>query len=378
MKVRHLVLAFATLSSAYLSWTVLGRKTDAVETPLRVVEVDAPLDGPSDVVAVQPHLVVGDYVSVEALYKKLARTFDVAARSGLLDDQTLVVLPAFVGSPLVFVGEKREVFERARFFDALDLALQSNLPLWLRSFATTPADDRVHAAVFAMKAPIMAALYQQVMSQLAAVFHVTVVGGSILLPRPSVAEGRIVTDDGPLAEVSFVFGREGNVLGMARMVSRPRFYGALVEPGLLEEVNVIETPAGRLGVLIAGDALRFDVADELRRGGAEVLAVPAFVQPDRALDLPWTPPHARLWDFHGEEPTFGEAWERFGPTLRAREIGARAAVVAVLRGALWDLGVDGNSSVLVDDDVTAGPRIDAGAILGARLDPPLVERAAAP
>ena len=381
MRARHLVLALATLSSAYLSWSVLGRTAPPTETPLRLVLVDGPLDGAADLVAVQPWLEPADYKSADALAVKLQQMLDVAVESGLLSERALVVLPAYIGTPLFFVGEKREVFTREHFWDAVDLVAWSNIPLLLRSLAVTQGDDRIRAATIAMKGAAMARDYEAVMARLASRYGVTLVAGSILLPAPEVRDGHITAGYGPVAQASFVFGPDGHVLGMARAVSRSQLDRDIVVACAIDEVRAIDTPLGRVGVLIGDDALHPDVADALRRQGVTIVAVPAFVHPDGALLEPWAPVDARLWDLHGETPTVAEAWQRLGPTRRTREIGARATIVSTLRGNLWDLGDDGASLVDVEGAVVRGPNVEGGVILGAAFTPgdsdPVLSSAAA-
>ena len=67
-------------------------------------------------------------------------------------------------------------------------------------------EHRFSEAQLRMKASRMADDYQRVFGGLARQFGVTLVAGSIVLPEPSLREGRLVAGDGPLYNVAVTFG----------------------------------------------------------------------------------------------------------------------------------------------------------------------------
>lgn len=141
-----------------------------------------------------------------------------------------------------------------------------------------------NAAVFGAGAQlIMAAAGDAVMSWLsaqAAEYRLTLVAGT--LPVSSRADGSPVPD-GRVRSAALVWGPSGELLG--RYDKRHLFdvdvadaqgryqESATYEPG--DQVAVIDTELGKLGILTCYD-LRFpEQARELRRQGADILVVPA-------------------------------------------------------------------------------------------------------
>jgi hypothetical protein len=89
---------------------------------------------------------------------------------------------------------------------------------------------------------------------------------------------------------------------------------ALSAPGDENAISVIDTPAGRLGILIGSDSWYPDNYRKLNEQGAQLVAVPALVIGRDTWDKPWrgfksvsTPPEVSL---KPEELSEGEAWHR--------------------------------------------------------------------
>jgi hypothetical protein len=240
--------------------------------------------------------------------------------------------------------------------------------------AATPArgGERIKVAIFRLKAAAMAGAYQRTFSRLARAFGVTIVGGSIVLPAPRVApDGTLVAGDaGALHNVAALFRPDGRVdPALVRKVFLIDSERAFLAAGAVAELPVFRTPAGRLGVLLCADAWYPESHAVLRGRGAELVAVPAFADGDGSWGARWqgyngAPAPADVESADVRRLREAEAWLKYGLAGRLRAGGARAGITVFLRGALWDLGSDGQTIA-----VAAGGRVERGAhlIAGAAL-----------
>lgn len=73
--------------------------------------------------------------------------------------------------------------------------------------------DRLAAGLSRARAGRMASAYQALFSRLARQHQVTIVAGSIVLPRPEVAGGAVRAVQGPLQSVCAVFGPDDRAPG---------------------------------------------------------------------------------------------------------------------------------------------------------------------
>jgi hypothetical protein len=169
--------------------------------------------GKGNIIALSPYLHTYDFSSQEAFYNMLQYYFSLAQRRNLLNDSTIVVLPEYLGTWLVVANEKRSIYADTSLEDGMKTLVFSNIIKFGRAYLNATAKDKTKEAVFNMKADKMAEIYQKVFSKLAKDFQVTIVAGSIVLPDPSVENGKLVINkSGKLYNVSAVFDANGNIL----------------------------------------------------------------------------------------------------------------------------------------------------------------------
>jgi predicted amidohydrolase len=210
--------------------------------------------------------------------------------------------------------------------------------------------NRLDDAHLRMKAKAMAKDYQALFGGLAKEFHVTLVAGSIVLPEPSVIDGTLKIGHGALYNSSVVFSRDGLPIGQPQRQMHPLFAGQdAIKAGGEHSLNVIDTPAGRLGVLIGRDSWFPENYRQLDDQSVQLVAVPAFVAGRGTWDQPWR-------EFRGSsapasvnlksgELSEGQAWQRLTLTTQAPASQASAGVSVFLRGQFWDQGSAGQSFI---------------------------------
>jgi predicted amidohydrolase len=363
-----LIMALVAAVSAYMVWTQ-ERPVGHYLSDLRInlaVDQGVPADR-GNLLGIQPELFPADYQSLERLHLKLAAYLQKARDQGLINDKTIVVLPEHIGTWLMVSGEKNELYQATNLKEAMNWLSASNPLLFLRALISAKGDDRIDDAYLRMKAPAMARDYQVLFGGLAKEFGVTLVAGSIALPNPSVSQGQLQIGHGALYNTSVVFDRDGLAVGQPQRQLYPIFdERGFIEPGDENSVSVVDTPAGRLGILIGSDSWYPDNYRKLNEQGAQLVAVPAFVIGRETWDKPWrgfksvsTPPEISL---KPEELSEGEAWHRLTLISQQPISQATAGMSVFLRGQFFDMGSAGQSFLSSNGQVFAD-----GNARGARL-----------
>ncbi|MCF5655429.1 carbon-nitrogen hydrolase family protein [Pseudomonas poae] len=361
-------MALVAALTAYLVWTQ-DRPVAHYLSDLRInvaVNQGQPADR-GNLLGIQPELFPADYQSLERLHLKLAAYLQKARDEGLINDKTIVVMPEHIGTWLMLVGEKNELYQATHWQDAMSWLALSNPLSFARSWISATGGDRMNDAYLRMKAEAMARDYQLLFGGLAKEFGVTLVAGSIALPNPSVSQGQLQVGHGPLYNASVVFAADGLAVGQPQRQFYPIYdERGFIEPGDENIVNVVDTPAGRLGILIGSDSWYPDNYRKLNEQGAQLISVPAYVIGRDTWDRPWrgfksvsTPTEISL---KPEELSEGQAWHRLTLISQQPISQATAGMSVFQRGQFWDLGSSGQSFLSSNGQVFAD-----GSAHGARL-----------
>ncbi len=361
-------MALVAVLASYAMWAA-DRPAGHYLSDLRIklaVDQGTPADR-GNLLGIQPELYPTDYQSPERLHRKLAAYLQQAQDQGLLNDKTIVVLPEHVGTWLMISGEKDELYQAPTLTEAMNWLAASNPLLFARAWLTAKGSNRLNDAHLRMKSKSMAKDYQALFGGLAKEFHVTLVAGSIVLPEPSIRDGQLKPGSGALFNSSVVFGRDGVPLGQPQRQMHPIFDQRDVLEGEDQHaINVVDTPAGRLGILIGSDSWYPDNYRKLDAQGAQLVAVPAFVVGHDVWDQPWggykgssTPSSVSL---KPGEVSEGQAWHRLTLTAQPPANNALAGMSVFLRGQFWDKLSSGQSFLSSN-----GQQFADGEARGARL-----------
>ncbi|MHC8300880.1 carbon-nitrogen hydrolase family protein [Pseudomonas sp. ZS1P83] len=361
-------MAFIAALTTYAMWAA-DRPVGHYLSDLRInlaVDQGTPADR-GNLLGIQPELFPTDYQSPERLHRKLAAYLQKAQDQDLLNEKTIVVLPEHVGTWLMVSGEKDELYQATTLKEAMNWLAVSNPLQFVRALISAKGDSRLDDAHLRMKAKGMAKDYQALFGGLAKEFHVTLVAGSIVLPEPSVIDGTLKIGRGALYNSTVVFGRDGLPIGQPQRQMHPIFdEHEVIAANGEHTLNVVDTPAGRLGVLIGSDSWYPDNYRKLDYQGAQFVAVPAFVVGRGTWDKPWrgykglsTPGSVSL---KAGELSEGQAWHRLTLTAQPPSSQAIAGMSVFLRGQFWDQGSAGQSFLSSN-----GQQFADGNARGARL-----------
>ncbi len=284
----------------------------------------------------------------ESFSAELTRVVGLAVPHLVSDRPDLVVLGELLGLPAALIGPRARLARSAhRARAALTLLAFAHLPRvvhYLRRWPGTPLQRALLLALTdTMYRPFVNAL-----SRLAAV-HATHLVATTLAPRVrrstdprDIARfGRpranyCYVPTGPeVYNAAFVFGPDGTQLGRVdKVFLTPGERQTLkLTPGRLEDVHVIPTAAGRLGIAISLDAFTPDYLRHLAHEGAEIV-----VQPD-ANDQLWAAPSQT-------SPWQPQEWlNAVLGSVQPAYAGLRYNVCAMQTGLFYDIVFDGQSSI---------------------------------
>jgi predicted amidohydrolase len=270
----------------------------------------------------------------------------------------LVVLAEILGLPASLVGVRGALARRAQNSQtALTFLALSSLPRMVSARRRWKGISMAQALLLA-RADLLYRPMAETLSRLAREHHLFLVATTLapsvhrsINPHDIRSWGEpgasvVYVPDGPeVFNAALVFGPDGTLLGRVNKVSltTPESEMLHLTPGKLEDVKVIETEAGRLGIAISLDAFTPGYLHHLDQQGAEIV-----VQND-ANDMPWAGPgsHSDWQPAEWLSSVFG--------SIQPVYQNLRYNICAMQTGNFFDLVFDGQSSITARADVTPDP-----------------------
>lgn len=302
-------------------------------------------------VAVQMSLDLNDYWTREAFERKIREQMDAVAAATDPDLPTLVVFPEDVGLLLVVQGMEQRLAGIDSIGTAIETVIKAHtVPLlWTRLIrwkSWVPA-------LLLNKNKMMAETYFEVFSAAARDYGVYLVAGSAVLPPYRIQDGVVQWQRGPthhrVHNTSYLFGPDGLVIGKqdkVELIELEAEAALNLNPGRLDDMQVFDTPIGRIGIAICLDAFIPEVIDSLAAQGAQILVQPS------ANPGPWN-----TWQ--------QEDWLRSSLEKTAVDGRFPYAINPMMTGPLWDIAFYGQSSIVARgaEDVGLG-YADLGSMAG--------------
>lgn len=262
------------------------------------------------------------------------------AVDGLNDAPKLLAFPETVGLPLLLtLGRYADVLRSTHLSGAALMVLRREWRDVLRAAVTHKAS--LPQALFVARALPAYRAYAGAFSEAARCTNATIVAGSLFLPHIEHEASRgLHVANGRVRNVAYTFGPTGTVLG--RSAKRYLTAGLESRVGLAratpESLNILETPAGRVGVAVCLDGFYSSVIDTFDGLGADVIVQPS------ANYAPWT----RRWP-PDSSYSEGEAWLSLGlrQGVRGRQ-NIRYGVNPMLVGGVFELRAEGRSSIVAN------------------------------
>lgn len=318
--------------------TVSRLLTAVLFATLSATLVSARAQGPQDVppevqlVAVQMTLDLNDYWTREAFERKIRQQMDAVAAATDPSLPTLVVFPEDVGLMLVVQGMEKRLAGIDSIGTAIETVVKAHTVqlLWTRLIrwkSWVPA-------LLLNKNKLVAQTYFEVFSAAARDYGVYLVAGSAALPPYRIENGVVQWQRGPtqhrVHNTSYLFGPDGLVIGKqdkVELIELEAEAALNLNPGRLEDMQVFDTPIGKIGIAICLDSFIPDVVDRLVAQGAQILVQPS------ANPGPWN-----TWQ---QEDWLRSSHEKVGVDGRFAY-----AINPMLTGPLWDIAFYGQSSIV--------------------------------
>jgi predicted amidohydrolase len=309
--------------------------------------------GLGNLLGVEPYITPHDYSSKESFFDLLNNCMLAARRESWLNEKTIVLFPEYIGTWLVLTGESGKLF-RASSLAAAERTMFFSHPLKIGATILKSKERGGAAAFFRMKAGQMAEIYHDVFSRLAREFAVTIIAGSIVLPAPHISGRGLILAEGPLHNVSVIFQSDSaaapRLIHKAFPTSRELPF---TTPGSPADIPGLESPAGRLGVLICADSWYPEAYAPLKEHGIDLIAVPSYdMFGAQAWNQPWigydgwqAPADVAIGDVGMISEA--QAWEKYSLAGRIQSSGAKYGMNIFMRGTLWDQDLGGRPATLV-------------------------------
>lgn len=344
------------VSIAYAIWSNSNQITSTSSIypryVLSEVEQFGNNSGKGNIIALSPYLHTYDFSSEQSFRNMMHYYLDFAKRKKLLNDSTIVLLPEYIGTWLVAANENKNVYTDTSLTDAMKTIVFSKVFKFGVAYLQAHSSDKTKEALFKMKADKMLAIYQNTFSALAKEFKITIVAGSVVLPNPSIKNGKIEIDNsGKLYNISVVFDTNGKALSpLCKKLFPINEEKTFTAAATSTEIPIYSTLAGNIAVLICADAWYPSVYEQLKNKNVSLLAVPSFVAGKNAWSEKWkgydgaaTPTDVDKKDIN--ELTEQEAWYKYAMLGRIKTTGIKAGINLFLRGDLWNLGNDGQTLI---------------------------------
>lgn len=315
-------------------------------------------NGKGNILALSPFVNPYQFSSQEAFSEMLHYHLNFAKQHNILNDSTIVVLPEYIGTWLVVANEKKSIYTDTSLENAMKTIVLSNILTFGKTYLTTTAKDKSSAAIFKMKANKMLEIYQNTFSALAKEFKVSIVAGSIVLPEPTVKNGKIeINSSGKLYNITAVFDNNGNVLSPLTQKTHPiKEEQSFTCAAKQTNIPIYKIPSGNLAVLICADSWYPENYELLKDKNITALAVPSFVAGNNSWNNKWKGYNGAPTPKDVDTSNIGQiseydAWLKYAMVGRALKSAINSSVNVFLRGSLWNLGSDGNTLVATSKEI---------------------------
>jgi len=302
-----------------------------------------------NLVAVQAKPELADYASPQAFYDKMSALMQRAAASVDRQYPTLVAFPEAIGLFLAFVPF---YYQRIKNCRTLSQVMLKVIPSNLSGLLGTAWRHRVwdigklallntgglsrlaflHRALGAEK------IYVDTFSSLAREYGVYLLGGSIYIPpiEREPIKGRHIVGS-RVYNTAYLFSPQGLILRRVPKINLvpPLETSVGFSGGAKNELCPIDTPLGRMGILVCYDGFHQTLIEHYDALGTQIIIKPSYNL--HRWDVPW---------WVDRSLSEGEAWLREGlPSIIQGRQNICYGVNPMMVGRIFDLEAEGRSSI---------------------------------
>ena len=370
---KKMLVVFGIVLVLYFFWSRSGRNEIDIQdyNTVEFFPIFKKDSSKSNIVGIQPFMTNLDYQNRNSFYSKMDFYMKEVQKKDWFKENTIVVFPEHIASWLVAANEKESIYKAKTIEAAMQVIVLSNLPKFTTKYLRSNAEDKASDAVFQMKANEMLDIYSSVYSELAKKYKVTIVGGSIFLPNPSVIKGELKVNNGDIFNISAVFLPNGKVEGELIKKKYPISTELSFCNSFSNDLPVFSSASGNFGVAICADSWYENIYQDLGAKNAKTIIVPSYSTGYGIWSNKWsgyngseTPPEINLNDVNNI--TLREAWYKY-TTVRTKNYTIENGITVFLRGDIWDLGTDGSSFIFRNDSIESVPKTDMPVIFNVEI-----------
>ena len=356
--VRSIIFFIFVICSFYYAWSEEERRISDEEyakvsasTPALIVRNIGYDHNAGNVVAVQTFMNVLDYSTQERFYEKLDSYLQEGKRKGFLKEGTIVLFPEHIGTPLVLLGEKKDVYVANNVSSAFRQIILGDLFNYLRvSYGGVTGDNG--QIVFRMKTNEMKSVYENTFRKLSSSYKVTIIAGSILLPESEINANtnNIEIKNGNFLNSSFIFLPDGKIFSKILLKKNlAKTEKQVANPGLPENSFL---DFKNVGVVLSNDSIYLSTYNDKVRN-KEILLSPSILLEKDEID--W-----KNEDIYGKDTldsalTQAELWRKYSIFEKTKiSQSNRVIIQVVMLGKFFDLVMEGESAGLIRYVATEG------------------------
>ncbi|MDZ4724993.1 MAG: hydrolase, carbon-nitrogen family protein [Leptospira sp.] len=299
-----------------------------------------------NMVGMQVYLRANDFAKPEWWSERIEELLKSGKEKNIYDRKTIVIFPEHIGTGLLFVDEKKSIFEEGDINSLIDNFVSKHATEIAPYLENSKKPNSKWEASFRYKSLRMAEVYQETFSRLAKEYKVPILAGSIILPSPKVVKGVLVVDpQGQLYNVSVPFSAEGKVMDpLVRKTLITDEESSFIEAGELTQDRTWIVPGWKVAVFIGQEVFNTALYDRLKGKPLDGLVSPSvsFKKLDQEKIKSFLPNEDL------SQLSENEIWEKFGLAKNIKTTRAIDAVQVFMHGSLFGFKTSGRTFNLRD------------------------------
>ena len=367
---RYILFILFVIGAFYYAWSEGDRrvgereylKLSAAIPPLVIRSIGYDHSS-GNILAMQTFMNVLDYSTPERFFEKLDSYLLEAKKKGFVNENTVVVFPEHIGSSLVLLGEKTEVYAANSVSSAFSKIAVGNLIGYSKASLAHPGKNKMEI-IFKMKSEEMKNVYVDTFRRLSTFYNVTIIAGSIILPQAEInaTSNEIQLKGGSVYNSSFIFLPDGKI--------HPRI-GIKYNLSMAEQQIAVSPASGKensflqfknIGIVLSNDSLYNSIYAENGKDKEIIIAPSAIFEKDvidwKTEDI-YSPKEAP--DSALTQPELWRKYSIFEKTKLSQT--NRITVQVVMLGKFFDLTLEGETAGTVRYIATEGLDNKSPAIL---------------
>ena len=300
-----------------------------------------------NLVAMQVRAALEDYASGETFRRRMEGLMEEAAKTVDFSMPTIVCFPETIGLWLSFIPE---VYDDVRDCKTIRQAVLRGIPANLGRFlgACWRFKNFGISTIFLEVALEAELTYRETFSNLAKQYGCYLQAGTIYIPRieDEPVKGRHALGN-QVYNTAYLFNPKGVILQRLpkNYLSPPLERAFRFTAGDRVDLHPVDTPLGRMGILICYDGFHESLVEHYDSLGVEIILSPSH------SDRDWEQPAG-----FNNAITVGEAWARHGVSamLQGRP-NIKYAVVSMMAGRVFDLEGQGCSHIAYNTGEVGAP-----------------------